>query len=224
MKDLLERITWSIAKGEPLPDIPSPVMGGIDDSGFWTYCGTPRRDYCAGIGWCIPSESLVELCRENAPLVDIGAGSGWLTALLNARGIDCIATDPCAGEKYGVAHKWAESEVIDGPAAVLKYPTRTLLWSWPCYYPTFSDGDYKRKAEVECGWQQRIVRNMQPGQRLILIAEAEGGCNGSDYLWRALGRKCKELEHGAVIPQWEGIHDKVWLYEKHDPDKENEKK
>ena len=73
----------------------------------------------------------------DAPLVEVGTGTGYLAHEMQTRGIEVNPTEPRtrdSGENYwfkGERPDWTEIEVCDGQEALQKYPDSDLLWSWP---------------------------------------------------------------------------------------------
>lgn len=91
-----------------------------------------------------PSPKLLQLISDHSPLVEIGAGNGYLASLLRAMGTDIVALDAFPVEEgknwffhtsfLGLPTKKGRSwtEVNKGEAANLgNYSDRTLLLCWP---------------------------------------------------------------------------------------------
>jgi hypothetical protein len=107
-----------------------------------------RDEFINRYGFAILSRRAIEAMRPYAPLVEIGAGSGYWTYELRKWGVDCIATDTMDGA-YGFfeqknlsaddvserrwQHQYASIEKLNSVAAVRKYPNRNLLTVWPDY-------------------------------------------------------------------------------------------
>src|SRR5258708_3231915 len=52
-----------------------------------------RRELASLFSWAIPNARALEVLAAHAPLVECGAGMGYWSALLRARGIDVLAYD-----------------------------------------------------------------------------------------------------------------------------------
>src|SRR5712671_1315936 len=62
-----------------------------------------RNDWITEFGFAIPCAELLEVLAKAQPVVEIGAGSGYMTALARKRGIDIVGTDagPADELRYG---------------------------------------------------------------------------------------------------------------------------
>lgn len=91
-----------------------------------------------------PSPKLLQLLVEHSPLIEMGAGNGYLASLLRTMGADIIAMDAFPVEEghnwffntsiFGLPTKQGSSwtTVIKGNAASLEeYSDRALLLCWP---------------------------------------------------------------------------------------------
>src|SRR4249920_2768731 len=61
-----------------------------------------RRELASLFSWAIPTEPALAVLAAHAPLVECGAGMGYWTALLRARGVDALAYDlapPAPGKR-----------------------------------------------------------------------------------------------------------------------------
>ena len=52
-----------------------------------------RRELASLFSWAVPNARALEVLAAHAPLVECGAGMGYWSALLRARGIDVLAYD-----------------------------------------------------------------------------------------------------------------------------------
>ena len=107
-----------------------------------------RDKFIVKYGYAILTRKAIEAIRPHAPLLEIGAGSGYWTYELRKWGIDCVATDPMTG-KYGWMfnlditpetierkptrwqHHYVEIETLNSVEAVRKYTNRNILTVWP---------------------------------------------------------------------------------------------
>ena len=158
-----------------------------------------RRAYIRRWGWSIPCAEAVAALRELEPLVEIGAGTGYLTAMMRAAGHDAIATDlKATGEvSYQLRiGEWAPSEALGAPEAVAKYPGRDVLCAWP------APGE---------AWSGEAAAAMAPGRHLALVGKARGQDTGSEALFDLLHTGFV-LEAEVEIPQFPGETDALRIY------------
>jgi hypothetical protein len=141
------------------------------------------------------------LLSRLGPLVEIGAGSGYWSALLQNGGLDVAATDATASGQlaYGFeAGRFCRIEGLTGPEAVRAYPDRDVFCSWP--------------TEAS-PWALGAVRAMAVGRRLALIGEPRGGLTGTPGLFRFLETRFRPLG-GLDIPQFPRVRDRLTVYER----------
>ena len=86
----------------------------------------------------MPNErALAALAEVGAPLLEMGAGSGYWAMLLRERGVDILAYDldpPSAEKTSNIYHSHLWTEVLHGSVELLKdgaHSDRALLLSWP---------------------------------------------------------------------------------------------
>ena len=157
-----------------------------------------RRPAIRNVGFALICAEIIEHLRPLAPLVEIGAGSGFWTATLKAAGLDVIGTDPC-GDDYATAivhAEHAELQRLTGVEAVRAYPDRNVLCVWP------SLGD---------AWCREAVAAMAHDRTLALVGEWNG-CTADEALFEMLSADPWEEIGGFTLPQWPGIHDRLTLH------------
>src|SRR5205085_8207529 len=68
-----------------------------------------RRELASLFSWGVPNSRALDVLAAHAPLVECGAGMGYWSALLKARGIDVLAYDiaPPAGGAQNDYHRFA---------------------------------------------------------------------------------------------------------------------
>ncbi|WP_372783888.1 hypothetical protein [Phenylobacterium sp.] len=158
-----------------------------------------RRAFIRRWGFSIPCAEAVAAIGRLGPLVEIGAGSAYWTALLRAAGHDVIATDIlAAGEEeseFSVG-RHAPSERLDGPGAIVKYPERDVFCSWP------TEG---------ADWAMRAAVAIRPGRGLALIGDGRGGCTATASLFDVLDA-IFTVEAVVELPQFPRIRDRLTIY------------
>jgi hypothetical protein len=160
---------------------------------------TSRKAFTQAWGFSIPCAEAVAALRGLAPLVEVGAGTGYWAALLRAAGHDVVATDlhPKGRNTYGFeggAH--TDVEGLAGAAAVRKYADRDIFCSWP------SEGE---------SWALGAAWALRPGRRLAIILNP--GNTATPGLRRYLSTRFRKLAT-VSIPQFPGAADDLTIYEK----------
>jgi hypothetical protein len=162
--------------------------------GEWHYA--ERRILIARFAWAIPNEKALETIARHAPILELGAGSGYWAFLLHQMGVDILAYDKKPVGARGERHKRGWGPVLRGTANKAKeHPDRSLFLCWPPYNTPFA-------YDALC--QHR-------GQTVIYVGEGRGGCTADDAFHDELLKNWEEVET-VDLPQWPGIHDylSVW--------------
>ena len=163
-----------------------------------------REAFIQNYGFCLPGADFVARVGRFGPVVEIGAGQGYLSALLRVGGVDSIATDRFANaSSYGWSAdtRWPVL-VEEARDAIAAHPTRTVLCAWPCYQQS---------------WAARAIEVMQSGQILMLVGEREGGCTGDETLFRLLDTSFVEItapQDRHAVTRWPGIHDSLSVWKR----------
>ena len=158
---------------------------------------------------CFPiiTAAAADWIKEKAgrgPVLEVGAGNGYLAKELNTRGMNVHPTDP-QPPNGNPALTWRlpvdgiHVEPISGLKAVRKYTGSNLLWSWP--------NNYDEGGE-DC--QAKIIEAFR-GDTLIYIGEPEEGCTGTPAFHKALGDKFTP-EDEYRIPTFPNMHDRIEAY------------
>lgn len=186
----------------------APTAQSLRDAGLTTQSTDPeraaelrlaRKPFTRTWGFSIPCAEAIGVLSRLGPLVEIGAGSGYWSALLRAAGLDIVATDAQAEGKVGYgfeAGRFCPAEPLSGHEAVRAYPERDVFCSWP------TEGS---------PWALAAVRGMAVGRRLALIGEPRGGITGTPGLHRYLETRF-ELLGTLAIPQFPRVRDAFHLY------------
>jgi hypothetical protein len=163
--------------------------------------------------WAVPTVEALEVLADLAPLVEVGAGTGYWASLLRERGVDVQAfdTNPVYDNEYRHRRAYAPIARGDHRRALAMYPERTLLLCWAPY-------DMPMAAE-----SLRLTR----AERVVWVGEIHG-CNGDDETMALLGEEGYRdeddedyqsppsalFEHERIVdlPQWRGMHDSLHVY------------
>lgn len=158
-----------------------------------------RDRYIREIGFAVPCAEAIEAILGHGPLIEVGAGTGFWSALLASKGADVLACDLPSPDSYAFAvGTYFPVEKCHGAEFVRRYPDRTVLMVWP---------DFKGE------WSAEVARAMRPGQTIILVSEGHGGCVGCDDLFDQLEAEFDDVDDVA-LPVWPGIHDWMSIHRK----------
>jgi hypothetical protein len=149
-------------------------------------------------GFAIPCAEAVAALRRLGPLVEIGAGTAYWSALLRAAGHDVVATDakPAGESIYNFqVGRWAPVEPLDAVAAVRRHSRRDVFCSWP------TEGG---------AWPLGAAWALAPGRAFALIG---GSLTGTRGLFRYLATRF-DLEAEVQIPQFAGCDDRLSIHRK----------
>jgi hypothetical protein len=153
------------------------------------------RRYAFGV----PNRAALEAIARHAPIVELGAGTGYWTYLLRNRAVDVVAYDLAPPGLLDNAYKFEPrtwTEVQRGGVEVLdQHADRALFLCWPGYRDTFADDALGRFA----------------GTVLIYVGEGPGGHTASDAFFDRLSREWVPGEQ-ITIPRWSGAHDCLRIY------------
>lgn len=185
-------------------NVPRRAEFGPDFQNDWQH--TPRNYIHAlmgrdrvirDFGFALPCREAIDKLKALSPIVEVGAGTGAWAALLAKNGADIIATDAEFDTGYRfLSGRFCHVSRMNAKNAIRKWPKRNVLMIWPCY-----------RSE----WSTEAIREIKPGRTLALISEGEGGCVGTDSLFRNLDVRFKHIER-IKIPCWYGIHDRLDIY------------
>ena len=156
-----------------------------------------RLKFIKGFGFPIPCLEMIEAIKVEGPSVELGAGSGYLAALVRKCGGYVIPTDSYKGGYSFEISFHMKVKQLSASAAVKAFPNIPVLISWPSY---------------GAKWPSRVANMLKPGSRLLYIGE-NTGCTARYSFENILRKKFKEIKE-VSIPQWDGIHDHLRILEK----------
>ncbi|MGI9145736.1 MAG: hypothetical protein ACR2IK_04170 [Chloroflexota bacterium] len=158
------------------------------------------RRYAFGV----PNRAGLEVIARHAPIVELGAGTGYWAYLLQNRGVDIVAYDLAPPDQTSNAYQFEPrtwTSVLRGGVEVLdQYSARALFLCWPGYRDTFAQEALERFA----------------GNVLIYVGERAGGHTASDTFFDRLDREWAPGEQVA-IPRWVGADDCLMIYYRREP-------
>jgi hypothetical protein len=163
-----------------------------------------REEAILRYAFAIPDGHALDVLAAHAPIVEMGAGTGYWARLLRDRGVDVVAYDAAPGyggdEGAGVE---MYTEVLTGaPEVLAEHADRTLLLVWP---PLWHEGDDEEDMSVACldHWHGRF---------LVYVGDW-GVATASQAFHDRLRTEFTEVA-SHVIPQWEDVHDRLWVLER----------
>jgi hypothetical protein len=146
-------------------------------------------------GFSIPCKELLDALEACQPIVEVGAGSGYMTQLMRHRGIDVVGTDSGIGHGWITLGKW-DAHQIEMPAkrAVRHFRDRTVFCSWPSLQET---------------WFRQALRAMRVGQKAIIIEE--DAC-AEQSTWDYRDKAFKPVA-SIPLPAWPMLNDRagIWI-------------
>lgn len=175
--------SWISGAGAPVTDPGKLLQTEGEPFADALKCQIIREHYIARIGHAVPTENFISVFKSLPPVLEIGAGRGYLSKILRQAGIDAVATDPdprpmdpvytlpSERQKGDTDLVSCKVEMLDALGALSAYPGRTILCSWPAY---------------ETSWLTRAVEAMTPGQVLAYVGEGPGGLNADESFFRAI--------------------------------------
>jgi len=182
------------------------VLGNGERSRFMALTGVAsfhlRNELIPQYSFAIPDGEALQVIKRYSPngVLEIGAGTGYWAKLLTELGADVVAYDSREGKySFGVELiRGRYHPVIQGThmdALQKENHGRTLLLVWPDY---------------EGSWADEALR-LYRGQVVAYVGEGDGGCTADDAFHRRLYQEF-EIVDESRIPQWWGIHDRLYIY------------
>jgi hypothetical protein len=157
-----------------------------------------RKAFVRAWGYAIPCREAVVALRKLGPLLEIGAGSGYWSAMLRAAGHDAIATDLATGTSaYGtLVGEHYDVECLGAVEAIERRPGRDLFCSWP------GAGE---------AWATEAVSRVAAGRSIALILDDRPEMTGDAALRAFLAAECEVIE-SVTLPQFPGVCDRLVVY------------
>lgn len=157
-----------------------------------------RNEWIQEFGFMIPCAELLDACAKFQPIVEVGAGTGFMTKLMRNAGIDVIGSDLVARGQSSYAFKVGvfddQQITASADAMVKREQARTVFCSWPSYADT---------------WFRQALKAMSAGQHLVVIRES---ATAEKTAWDYLEKHFNHIET-INLPNWDGMHDRgeVWI-------------
>lgn len=174
-----------------------------------------RDAYVKKYGFALVSRETLSVLKDllgGGPVLDAGAGTGYLAERLGGEGVKVVAADirdyslaqDSEGYPFQTVHRL--DRVVGHAAELLPGEFTAVLLSWPCYQSSFA---------------YEVAQAMQAGQTLVYQGEGVGGCTGDDAFhallrdtgqWKPMTLRTEQLNAHHV--QFSGIHDWWHAYKK----------
>jgi len=167
---------------------------------------THRDDFITEFSFTIPYYEILKKIASYSPIVEIGAGSGYLARCLTEMEADVIAYDTFPPGDHS-PWEWFEGNpwfddswfhIIKGDeSSAAHHPDRTLLMAWPM---PFSRMAYNALAGFKNAG----------GRTVIFIGDPHPGSSGDEYFYQFLYQH-EEIEN-IDLYCWPGIKEKLLIY------------
>lgn len=157
-----------------------------------------RDLYIQQFGFAVLTEAAVSCIKKYAPLLEVGAGSGYWSYELQTHKVDIVATDPKTGKYRDLANHWqkywTDVHSLSGLAALKAFPGRNLLTVWP---------DMST-------WPSKTLKAFT-GEYVLYVGEGDGGAT-ADHRFHVHLRDNFEGVELLDLPVFFGLHDhlEVW--------------
>jgi hypothetical protein len=168
--------------------------------------GTPgmsaydRRVWCVRrYAFAVPTDAALTALARYAPIVELGAGTGYWTFLLRERGVDCVAYDLAPPALRANPNRfrpltWTQVEQGDVDA-LAAHADRALFLCWPSYRDPFASRALAAYT----------------GTTLLYIGEPPGGRTADEAFFAELSRDWLPVEQ-VPLPNWPGTRDALTVY------------
>ncbi|KAL1510181.1 hypothetical protein AB1Y20_006511 [Prymnesium parvum] len=154
------------------------------------------------ISHAVPSTAALKAIAKVAPIVEMGAGSGYWAAMLQERGVDVVAFDAeppeegkanneFATRQFTAVRRGDSSVFSDSAFAGERLHERALLLVWPNQDPTEEDDPTQDPWELEC---------LQESTRAILMNTRDYyAAGGETVIYVGERTECVETILGAPV-------------------------
>jgi hypothetical protein len=158
-----------------------------------------RRAQVRRYAFAVPTDAALATIADYAPIVELGAGTGYWAYLLRRRGVDVVAYDRFPPDRAANPNRldprvW--TEVLLGDESVLdRHPGRSLLLCWPSWRDPFA----------------AAALGVYRGPTLIYIGEDAGGHTADDRFFDLLVRDWQP-DTCVDLPHWPGASDRLTVF------------
>jgi hypothetical protein len=198
--------------------------------------------------FAVPTDMLLEKIGERGPVVEVGAGTGYWTALLKARDIDVIAYDvhpPTADHEDNIYFNYTYTDVLQGDATSMfesqseselsssfELSDRTLLMIWPDNpdekdnpHLTAKQGVYSPVWDADClesyirAGGSTVVYVGEREENIRVLPDCRPDCGiSASRRFQELLKTHFHLVEEIKIPQWYLCSDDATIWKRKEPD------
>ena len=153
-----------------------------------------RRLYMHQFGFMIPCAELLDELQTADLVIEVGAGTGFMTKIMRHRRIEVIGSDPHLGYQHVFAHGVYDDRQIVAQAKTMvrRYPNALVFCSWPSLHET---------------WFRQMLKAMHVGQRIVTVLE--DSC--AEETAREYFEACFETERTIDIPAFQHMNDIAYV-------------
>lgn len=197
------------------PEFHNPAIQGYRDSGLnWSEHGWEPLDRTSAISTYqeyIPTDEAIRTLLNYNPLVEVGAGRGYISYIVNQNGGDCIPTDihpkpikeePPVEDNYEELDYsetiWVDVQQQDAIEAVTEHDDRTVVMCHP-------SGDTR--------WAEETLDAISDTQKFIFIGSWFPGMDATPMFFKKLANNWKLLET-FPLHNWKNATAHGYVFEK----------
>lgn len=149
----------------------------------------PMREYQE----YLVTDELLSALIDQSPLVEVGAGNGYLSWIVNENGGDCIATDMSV-----TGETWCDVKEFEALEAISEFPDRAVVMCHPSGYTD---------------WALNLLENLPEGRTFIFIGQWFPGADATPMFFAKL---CDEWDLQATYPiyNWKSTHARGYVFER----------
>ena len=170
-----------------------------------------RGVFAEYIAWAIPMKSVIDKIVEisnGKSVLEVAAGNGIWSRLLNLSGVSITATDNLSTHKFYINREFPSIvEDFSAKAAIRKYPShQILLMIWPPMQSSMAVDALKLFSGdtfIYIG-EWRSVEWINSGRRL--------GCNGTPEFFDELDKNWIEVKTDVKLEQWKYMDDNFHIF------------
>lgn len=191
------------------------LVPDFNDKGFRTDFGSSmlsfklREEYISNFGFSLMNQLLIDeltLCLKDKKVVELGAGTGWISHLLQNKNIDVQPIDLYDIDKNNYNFFKSHTDILNVSAQDYLSKNKnydTILMIWPNYSSDFA---------------AQSLDLIPQGKQLIYIGESCGGCTANERFFELLDLKCildkeKTSHLQKFTTRWSGLHDDIYVYD-----------
>jgi hypothetical protein len=172
--------------------------------------------------FAVPDERALACLAKYAPIVEMGAGTGYWARCLRERGVDVIAYDEL-GEQWrawfrpSILH---DLEISHGVRALVSQPDPTrsdpVLWTDLLKGGPVTLAEHSERTLMLCwpdpwsGFDEAALRAHR-GEHLVFVGDPGDEGTGSKW-FRALLHRAWQLIEEAAVPRWFNGNDRLIVY------------